>query len=70
MTTSSVNGAHTFSSDTNGAEAKFEATWEEPPRELEPGGQFETPVTVSGRVTGNRDTQFFFGIDVIMVVND
>jgi len=69
-TTSSMNVTHTFSSDTDGAEAKFEATWEEPPRELEPGGQFEIPVTVTGRVTGNRDTQFFFGIDVIMVVND
>ncbi|MBG7603735.1 MAG: hypothetical protein IZT58_03750, partial [Actinobacteria bacterium] len=70
MTTTSMSVTRSFGpDDTSGAEAQFEATWKEPPTELEPGVAMEIPVAVSGQVTGSRDTQFFFGLDVIMIVN-
>lgn len=56
--------------DTSGAEAVFDASWTPPPAVLEPGAPFVIPVTVSGRNTGNLETQYFFGLDVIMIVND
>ena len=69
-TTTSMSVTQTFGpDDTSGAEAQFVATWEEPPTELEPGVAMEIPVAVTGEVTGSRDTQFFFGLDVIMIVN-
>ncbi len=55
--------------DPSGAEAQFDATWKAPPSELEPDTAMEISVTVSGRVTGSRETQFFFGLDVIMLVD-
>ena len=45
------------------AQAQFEATWEAPPQTLTPGSRFEMPVTVTGRVSGGRDEQFFTGLD-------
>jgi uncharacterized Zn-binding protein involved in type VI secretion len=70
MTTTSMSVTRSFGpDDTSGAEAQFDATWKEPPTELEPGVAMEIPVAVSGQVTGSRDTQFFFGLDVIMIVN-
>ena len=69
-TTTSLSVTQTFGpDDTSGAEAQFEATWAEPPTELEPGVTMEIPVAVSGEVTGSRETQFFFGLDLIMIVN-
>ncbi len=50
-------------------EATFDASWEAPPRTLVPGDPLTIPVTVSGRNTGNLDTQYFFGLDVILIVN-
>lgn len=55
--------------DPGGGEATFEATWEAPAAMLTPGEPLVIPVTVSGRNTGNLDTQYFFGLDVIMIVN-
>ncbi len=55
--------------DTDGGEATFDATWEAPAATLIPGEPLVIPVTASGRNTGNLDTQYFFGIDVIMIVN-
>ncbi len=50
-------------------EATFEASWEAPPQTLVPGDPLTIPVTVSSRNTGKLDTQYFFGLDVIMIVN-
>ena len=55
--------------DPDGGEATFDASWEAPPRTLVPGDALTIPVTVSGRNTGNLDTQYFFGLDVILIVN-
>lgn len=55
--------------DPSGAEAQFDATWEAPPSELEPGTATGISVTVSSQVTGSRETQFFFGLDVIMLID-
>lgn len=57
------------SDDPAGGEATFDASWEAPPRMLVPGDALTIPVTVSGRNTGNLDTQYFFGLDVILIVN-
>ncbi len=70
-TATSMSVTETFGpDDESGAAAQFDATWSEPPAQLEPGASMELPVTVSGQVTGNRDTQFYFGLDVIIIVND
>ena len=53
----------------DGGEATFEASWEAPPQTLVPGDPLTIPVTVSGRNTGNLDTQYFFGLDVILIVD-
>ena len=69
-TTTSMSVTESFGpDDQSGAEAQFDATWKEPPTELEPGVVMEIPVAVTGEVTGSRETQFFFGLDVIMIVN-
>jgi hypothetical protein len=55
--------------DPDGAEATFDASWEAPADTLIPGDPLVIPVTVTGRNTGNLDTQYFFGLDVILIVN-
>lgn len=55
--------------DTSGAEAAFEASWDPPPERLTPGDTVTIPITVSGRSTGNRETQYFLGVDVVMLVD-
>ena len=50
-------------------EATFNASWQAPPSTLTPGDPLTIPVTVSSRHTGRLDTQYFFGLDVIMIVD-
>ena len=53
----------------DGGEATFEASW----RRHHKRSSREIPsrfrLTVSGRNTGNLDTQYFFGLDVILIVD-
>lgn len=55
--------------DPSGAEAVFDASWTPPPDRLDPGAELAIPVTVSGRNSGNLETQYFFGLDVILLVD-
>lgn len=70
MGASGMTAVHSFGpDDTSGAEGTFEASWEPPGATLVPGDQLSIPVTVSGRNTGNLDTQYFFGLSVILIVD-
>ncbi len=70
LTATSMTVVESFGPDyPDGGEATFEASWEAPPETLVPGDPLAIPVTVSGRNTGNLDTQYFFGLDVIMIVD-
>lgn len=70
MSTSSMTAIHGFGAgDDSGAAATFDASWTPPPATLVPGETLTIPTTVSGSVTGNRETQFFFGLHVIMIVD-
>ena len=51
-------------------EALFEASWIPPPDRLVPGEPLSISVTVSARNIGKLDTQYFFGLDVILIIND
>ena len=53
----------------DGGDALFEASWTPPPDTLVPGDPLAIPVTVSARNIGNLETQYFFGLDVILLVN-
>jgi uncharacterized Zn-binding protein involved in type VI secretion len=53
----------------DGGDALFEASWTPPPGTLVPGDPLAIPVTVSSRNIGNLETQYFFGLDVILLVN-